>query len=76
MVWSCKRRAINAPSRKSELIQVMGMKKYKGRQKIILVEIVKNDMSIKEVIESMILDRIHVANRQSDKGLLVFLYLC
>ena len=76
MVWSCKRRAINAPLRKSELIQVMGMRKYKGRQKLTLVEIVKNDMSIKEVIESMILDRIHVANRQSDKGLLVFLYLC
>ena len=54
----------------------MGMKKYKGRQKIILVEIVKNDMSIKEVIESMILDRIHVANCQSDKGLLFLLYLC
>ena len=63
MVWSCKRRAINAPSRKSELIQVMGMKKYKGRQKIILVEIVKNDMSIREAMESLTLYRIYMLPR-------------
>ena len=37
--------------RKSELIQV-----EKGNHKLTLVEVVKEDMSIKEVTESMILD--------------------
>ena len=48
---------INALVRKSELIQVEGTEKSRGRAKIILVELVKKDMLIKEVIESMSLDR-------------------
>ena len=44
--------------RKSELIQVEGMRKSKGRPNIIFVKVFKKDISIKEVIETMILDRI------------------
>ena len=40
------RRATNEPLRKSELIQVEGMKKGRGRSKIALVEVIKKDMSI------------------------------
>ena len=42
------------------MIQVEGMKKKKGRQrsKITLVEVIKNDMSIREVTESVTSDRI------------------
>jgi len=40
------------------LIQVKKMKKGKRSPKITLVEIVKKDKSIKEVIESIILDNI------------------
>ena len=54
--------AINALVRRSELIQVNGMKKDKGRQKKKkkkrLIEVVKKNMSIREVIESIILDGI------------------
>ena len=53
-----QRREINALVRKSELIQVEGMKKSKGRPNIIFVKVFKKDISIKEVIETMILDRI------------------
>ena len=52
-----QKRVINAPMIKSELIQVEGTEKSRGRAKIILVELVKKDMLIKEVIESMSLDR-------------------
>ena len=52
-----QRRVINAPMIKSELIQVEGTEKSRGRAKIILVELVKKDMLIKEVIESTSLDR-------------------
>ena len=47
------KRVINAPVRKSELIQVEGMKKGKGRSIITLIEAMKNELSINEVIESM-----------------------
>ena len=40
------------------MIQVERMEKGKGRPKITLIEIVKKDMPIKEVIENMTLDRI------------------
>ena len=53
-----QRRVINATIRKSGLIQVKGTKKCRGRPKLTLVEKVKADMSIKEVIESMMLGRI------------------
>ena len=53
-----KRRVINALMSKSELIQVEGIQKGRGMPKIIVVKIVIKDMSIKEVIESMNLDRI------------------
>jgi hypothetical protein len=46
-----QRREINAPVRKSELIQVEGTKKCKGIPKITLIEVVKNDMLIKNVTE-------------------------
>ena len=52
------RRATNEPLRKSELIQVEGMKKGRGRSKIALVEVIKKDMSIWKVREIMTLDRI------------------
>ena len=38
MVWSYARRVINAPKRKSELIQVEGIKKSIGRPRITLVK--------------------------------------
>jgi hypothetical protein len=53
-----QRRAINAQVRKSELIQVEGMKKGRGRPKIALIELVKKDMSIMKITKGMILDRI------------------
>ena len=55
-----QRRAINAPVWKSELIQVEEMKKKKGkgRPKITLVEVAKEEISIKVVTKSMFLDRI------------------
>ena len=43
---------------KSELIQVEGTEKDRERIKITLVEVVKNDMSIKEATEKMTLDMI------------------
>jgi hypothetical protein len=58
-----QRRAINAPVRKSELIQVEGTKKGRGRPKITLIEVVKNDMLIKKVTESMTSDRIEWRKR-------------
>ena len=44
-----QKREINAPVRKSELIQVEGTKKCKGRPKITLIEVVKNDKNVTEV---------------------------
>ncbi len=49
---------INAPVRKSELIQVEGTKKCSVRSKIILIEIVKNEMSMKKITESMTSNKI------------------
>ena len=49
--------------RKSELIQVEGTKKGRGRPKITLVDVVKKDMSIKEVTEAMTTDRIECKKR-------------
>ena len=51
-------KAINAPVWKSELIQIEEMKKGKGRPKITLVEVAKEEISIKVVTKSMFLDRI------------------
>ena len=51
-------RVTNAPIRKSELAQVEGMKKSRGRPKITLIEVIKMEMSIKGVIKSMTLDRV------------------
>ena len=47
-----KRRVSNELVRNSELIQVEGTKRGRGRQKITLVEVIKKDMSIREIIES------------------------
>lgn len=50
------------------LIQLEGIKKGREKPKITLLEVVKNDMSIKWVTESIILDKIecwktiHVTN--------------
>ncbi len=38
---------------KNELIQVEGTKNGRGRHKITIIEVVNNDMSIKEVTKSM-----------------------
>ena len=43
--------------RKSDLIQVERMKRGRVRSKIMLVEVVKKDMSIREVTKRMTLDR-------------------
>ena len=43
--------------RKSDLIQVERMKRGRARSKITLVEVVKKDMSIREVTKRMTLDR-------------------
>ena len=48
---------INAPMTKRELIQVKTMEKGRGRPKIKLVELVKIDMSIKEVTMNMIVKK-------------------
>ena len=48
-----ERKVINAPMTKRELIQVKRMEKGRGRPKIKLVELVKIDMSIKEVTMNM-----------------------
>ena len=58
-----QRRAINAPMRNSEFIQVEEMKKGKGRLKIKLVEVIKNDMLIKKVLKTTTLDRIEQQKR-------------
>ena len=44
--------------RNSELIQVKGTQRVRGRPKITLVELIKNEISIEKVRESMTLDRI------------------
>lgn len=51
-------RETNAPLRKSELIQVEGKKKGRGRPKIKLVEGIKKDMLINELTELTSLDRV------------------
>ena len=48
----------NVLVKKSELIKLKQWKKGRGRPKITLVEVVKNDMLIKEVTESIALDEI------------------
>ena len=58
-----KRRVSNELVRNSELIQVEGTKRGRGRQKITLVEVIKKDMSIRELIESMTSDRIEWRKR-------------
>jgi hypothetical protein len=50
-------REINALMNKSELNQVKGPKKGRERPKLTLV-VVKKDISIKEILENMTLDRI------------------
>ena len=45
MVWSRTKERNNAPMRKSDLIQVVGIKRGKGRPDVILVKVEKkNDM--------------------------------
>ena len=51
-----QRREINALMNKSELSQVKGPKKGRERPKLTLV-VVKKDISIKEILENMTLDR-------------------
>ena len=52
-----KRKVINVLVRNNELIQVEGTKKGRVRQKTTLIEVVKNDLLIKKITKSMILDR-------------------
>ena len=49
--------------RKSELIQVKGTQRVRGRPKITLVELIKNEISIEKVRESTTLDRIEWKER-------------
>ena len=49
--------------RKSELIQVKGTQRARGRPKITLVELIKNEISIEKVRKSMTLDRIEWKER-------------
>ena len=58
-----QRRASNVLVRKSELIIVEGTKKGRRRPKITLVEVIKNDISIKRVTESMPFDRVEWRKR-------------
>ena len=58
-----QRREINALMRMSDLIQVKGTKRDRRRHKIILVEVIKNDMFIREVTMCTILDRIEWQKR-------------
>jgi hypothetical protein len=60
-----QRKAINVPVWKSELIQVEEKKKKKGkgRPKITLVEVAKEEISIKVLTKSMFLDRIEWLKR-------------
>ena len=51
------RNAINAPVKKIEF-NLREQKKIRGRPKLTLIDIVKNDMSINEVTKSMTSDRI------------------
>ena len=58
MVWSLIRREwLMHQWERVSWFKLREWKKSKGRAKIILVELVKKDMLIKEVIESMSLDR-------------------
>ena len=52
-----QRRTINAPMRKSELIQVERMERGRGRQIIALIEVFKK-ISIREITKSITSDRI------------------
>ena len=58
-----QRRAINESIKKIELIQVEGSKKGSGRLKIKLVLVIKKETSIREVTETMTLDRIEWRKR-------------
>ena len=58
-----QRIVIDAPMRKSGWILVERTKKVRGIPKITLVEMVKKDMLIKKVIESMTLYRIEWQKR-------------
>lgn len=49
-----QRREINALVRKSDLIQVEGSRKSKGRPNITFVKVFEKDKLIKEVIETKI----------------------
>ena len=46
-----------------QLIQVRGTQRVRGRPKITLVELIKNEISIEKVRESMTLDRIEWKER-------------
>jgi len=43
--------------KKSELVQVEGIKKGRGRPKLTLVEVIKRDLSIKKITKNMTLNR-------------------
>ena len=49
--------------RKNELIKIQGTKKGRGKPKIRLIEIEQKNMSIKEVTETVTLDRIEQQER-------------
>ena len=66
LIWSCAKESDQYTSKKVWVNSVKGTKEVRGRPRITLVEVVKNDMSIKEVTKVMTLNiikwrkRIHV----------------
>ena len=53
-----QRRKINTPVRRSELIQVEITKKDRGRPKITIKKVLKKDILIKDITESMTSNKI------------------
>lgn len=53
-----QRKTTYAPIKKNGLIQVEEMKKERGRPKITLVDMIKNDISIKGVTKNITIDRV------------------
>ena len=68
-----KKKKKKKPKERSEFIQLKGTKKCRRRSKKALVEVIKNDMSNKEVKESMNLDRMEWGKRISVSILTNFL---
>ena len=67
MVRSCLEESNYCTNEKEWVVQVEGIKKGRGRPRIILIVVVKNGMSMHEVLKSMTSDRIE-HNGEIEKG--------